>query len=181
MKYFQVITALYFLIISASCGQQSSSNTVEPANQNGYPAPSIQAGYPVNPGESNIENKPGYLQPGFITPTPDPALVSVIVSNVEHEGQLEKITLKNISNQRQDIGAFMLFSPELSDRFVLPVDLVLDPEETFTIYNGAADQLPQEQVWLEQPILTQPGDEVWLVSRSGAIEYYYIYYPPVNR
>lgn len=134
--------------------------------------------YPV--GEISKTEMPGYLLPGFITSTPDASLANIIISEVKHENGVEIITLENIGESTQDISAFMIYSPALDTRKILSQNLILDPGETYNLYNGPdTSAYPYEQRWLPQTILNDAMDEVWLTNDSARIIYYFIYYPPV--
>ena len=135
-----------------------------------YPAPG-QAGTAV----------PAYLVPGFITMTPDAELNSVIVSEVRHEDNEESIYITNISSINQDISNYMIYSPALDVRKILPGNLILEPGESFILFNGAnLGSHPEEQQWLDTPILTEVLDEVWLTNSAARILYYFIYYPSIT-
>lgn len=183
--------AIWLMLIGilASCSSQStptlqSTPTVAApvAESTTYPIASHSSetsAYPL-PGQLTTQT-PLYLVPGFITNTPDANLTSIIVSEVRHENDVESIYLTNISAIDQDISNFMVYSPALDVRKILPSNLVLKPGESFILYNGAnLSNLPADQQWLDTPILTQALDEVWLTNSAARILYYFIYYPSIT-
>jgi len=124
---------------------------------------------------------PAYMVPGFITMTPDAALTSIIVSEVRHENEVESIYITNISSQTQDISNYMIYSPEMDARKIFPSNLILEPGESFVLYNGAnLGSFPADQQWLDTPVLTEVLDEVWLTNSAARIMYYFIYYPSIT-
>lgn len=140
------------------------------AESNAYPVETAQ--------ETQV---PAYMVPGFITSTPDASLSSIIVSEVQHKDGVESISIKNISPSTQDISAYMIYSPKLDVRKILPSDLILEPGDSFVLYNGAnLDKIPEDQRWLEAPVLTEVLDEVWLTNAAARIIYYFIYYPSIT-
>ncbi len=190
MKTFRRFALLLLLIVViAGCSPKPTpvSQSTEPA---AIPSPELTA-YPIP--QTNVESNaypigtaqetavPGYLVPGFITNTPDASLVSIIVSEVQHEGDVESIYIKNISSTTQDISSYMIYSPKLDVRKILPSNLILEPGETFVLYNGAnLEKFPEEQRWLDAPVLTEALDEVWLTNAAARIIYYFIYYPSIT-
>jgi len=134
--------------------------------------------YPVE--EIHNTEIPGYLLPGFVTSTPDVSMVNIIISEVKHENGVEIITIENRGESTQDISAFMVYSPALDERKILTQKLILDPGGTYHLYNGTdTSAYPYEQRWLQQTILNDAMDEVWLTNDSARIIYYFVYYPPV--
>lgn len=186
-KTIVIILTLIFLL--ASCTpkatqepQSTSTALVLETETTPYPIPnqSLEGStYPI-PSEQEVEVPP-YMVPGFVTMTPDAALTSIIVSDVQHEGDVEKIYITNISTQTQDISNYMIYSPELDARKILPSDLILEPTESFILYNGAnLESFPVDQQWLGTPVLTEVLDEVWLTNSAARILYYFIYYPSIT-
>lgn len=186
-------TVLIGMIIATliGCG---NTNTVTPdeytINHTELPE-DTESAYPVNTEEMTdqaypLENRenteiPAYLLPGFSTPTPDPEMVSLIISEVRHENGLETIVIKNISGETMDISSYMIYSPAVDDRKILPQNLTLESGETFMLYNGpGSSEYPESQRWLTQTILEQALDEVWLLNDAARIIYYFIYYPAVS-
>ncbi len=182
MKVFMKLMVVLVVFASlAGCTPQSPTTAVltSVSGTPGYPVPASGSAYPAS-GSAPATIVPAYMLPGFITATPDPSLADVIISEVRHEGNLEVLVIKNISASEQNIGAFMLFSPELSDRKILPADLKLASGATFEIYNGDTTGQTAGQTWLKQPLLQKALDEVWLVTATGRVAYYFVYYPAVN-
>ena len=119
--------------------------------------------------------------PGFVTMTPDADLSSIIVSDVKHEGDVESIYITNISADTHDISKYMIYSPASDARKILPNNLILEPGETYVLYNGTSlENYPVDQRWLDTPVLTQALDEVWLTNSAARILYYFIYYPSIT-
>lgn len=147
-----------------------------------YPVPNVLPELTTYPSEAGQETPvPAYMIPGFITMTPDASLSSIIVSEVQHEDDVESIYIKNISSTTQDISSYMIYSPKLDVRKILPSNLILEPGETFILYNGAhLDEFPEEQRWLDTPVLTETLDEVWLTNAAARIMYYFVYYPSIT-
>ena len=185
----KIVLLLLLIVVVAGCSPKSTPvpQSTEPAVN---PLPELTA-YPIP--ETNIESNaypfqtgqdtpvPAYLVPGFITNTPDASLVSIIVSEVQHEDDMESITIKNISSSTQDISSYMIYSPKLDTRKILPSNLILEPGESFVLYNGAnLEKYPEEQRWLDAPVLTEALDEVWLTNSAARIIYYFIYYPSIT-
>ena len=135
--------------------------------------------YPIA-GEQETQ-VPAYMVPGFITMTPDATLTSIVVSEVRHEDEVESIYITNISSATQDISNYMIYSPEMDARKIFPSNLILEPGESFVLYNGANLQsFPVDQQWLDTPVLTEVLDEVWLTNGAARILYYFIYYPSIT-
>ena len=190
MKTFRRFALLLLLIIIvAGCGTQQTpapQNTETAAlplpEQTAYPIPGAYVEPDAYPFESEQETPvPAYMVPGFITMTPDASLVSIIVSEVQHEDDVESISIKNISSSTQDISSYMIYSPKLDTRKILPSNLILEPGESFVLYNGAdLEKFPEDQRWLDAPVLTEALDEVWLTNGAARIIYYFIYYPSIT-
>lgn len=190
MKTFRSFALLILLaVVVAGCTSKPSpeplttqSATFPPADQTAYPVPggyTESETYPLL--EAQQTPVPAYLVPGFITNTPDAALVSIIVSEVQHEEGVEIIYIKNISSTSQDISSYMIYSPKLDVRMILPSNLILQPDETFALYNGEnLESYPESQRWLAEPVLTETLDEVWLTNSAARIIYYFIYYPSIT-
>ncbi len=180
---------LIFVILIAGCSPQatqvpqSTTPTTLPSPElTAYPVPGIfveTTTYPL--GAEQETPVPAYMVPGFITMTPDANLTSIIVSEVRHEGDVESIYITNISSTTQDISSYMIYSPKLDVRKILPSNLILEPGESFILYNGAdLEKYPVEQRWLGEPVLTEMLDEVWLTNSAARIMYYFIYYPSIT-
>lgn len=189
MKTFRRIVLLLLLIIVVGCSSKTtpapqSTPTVAPASPEltAYPIPgtSVEANpYPVQTGQETPV--PAYMVPGFITMTPDASVASIIVSEVQHEADVESISIKNISSTTQDISNYMVYSPKLDVRKILPSNLILEPGESFILYNGAdLEKYPEDQRWLDAPALTDALDEVWLTNSAARIIYYFVYYPSIT-
>ncbi len=190
MKTFSKFSMLLILItIIAGC---SSKPTAVPQNtaatgstspeMTTYPVPGTFVENNTYPLQADQETPvPAYMVPGFITHTPDASLVSIIVSEVQHEDGVESIYIKNISSVTQDISSYMIYSPKLDVRKILPSNLILEPGDTFVLYNGAdLGKFPEDQRWLDAPLLTEALDEVWLTNGAARIIYYFIYYPSIT-
>ena len=94
---------------------------------------------------------------------------------------METIYIKNISSTSQDISNYMIYSPKLDVRMIFPSNLILQPDETFALYNGEnLENYPEAQRWLAEPALTDTLDEVWLTNSAARIIYYFIYYPSIT-
>jgi|GEM_PF-1160666 hypothetical protein len=192
MKLSIKIFVFGLIIISLmGCSEAKTPSPDEPPNDQTEYSEETEIGYPISPeGSTNqgypLENNesteiPAYLLPEFITATPDPALVSIIISEVRHENGLETIVIKNIGEEQQDISAFMIYSPAIDDRKILPQNIVLDTGDTFMLYNGPdTSAYPESQRWLKETILNEALDEVWLLNDAARIVYYFVYYPPVS-
>lgn len=184
-----IVIILTLIILLASCTPktiqvpQSTSTALVPVTETTpYPIPnqSLEGStYPI-PSEQEV-SVPPYMVPGFVTMTPDASLSSIIVSEVQHEGDVESIYIKNISSSTQDISSYMIYSPKLDVRKILPSNLILGPGESFVLYNGAnLESFPVDQQWLDTPVLTEVLDEVWLTNSAARILYYFIYYPSIT-
>jgi len=190
MKTFQRIMLLLLLIIViAGCSSKQTPvpQITEPATsplpeQTSYPIPGNPLEINAYPVVTTQETPvPAYMVPGFITNTPDASLVSIIVSEVQHEGDVESIYIKNISSTSQDISNYMIYTPKLDLRKILPSNLILEPGDTFVLYNGAdLEKYPEAQRWLDTPVLTETLDEVWLTNSAARILYYFVYYPSIT-
>ncbi len=147
-----------------------------------YPVPGTFVENNTYPLQSDQETPvPAYMVPGFITMTPDASLTSIIVSEVQHEDDVESIYIKNISSVTQDISSYMIYSPKFDVRKILPSDLILEPGDTFILYNGPdLENFPEDQRWLNESALTEVLDEVWLTNAAARIIYYFIYYPSIT-
>lgn len=183
--------AIVFILLSllSSCAQQSTpdsgstpSAVLPSLEKTAYPVPDYSLESSTYPFSAEQETQvPPYMVPGFVTMTPDPSLTSIIVSEVRHENDVESIYITNISSETQDISNYMIYSPKLDVRKIFPSNLVLEPGESFILYNGAnLESYPAEQRWLDKPILTEVLDEVWLTNSAGRILYYFIYYPSIT-
>lgn len=184
-----IVIVLTLIFLLASC---SPKVTQEPKNDPTALVPAAEttpypianqplegATYPI-PAEQQTE-VPAYMVPGFITMTPDAALTSVIVSEVRHENEVESIYITNISAATQDISNYMIYSPEMDARKIFPSNLILEPGESFVLYNGAnLGSFPSDQQWLDTPVLIEVLDEVWLTNGAARIMYYFIYYPSIT-
>ncbi len=186
-KTIVIILTLIFLL--ASCTPKETQEpisettaTIPAAGTTPYPIanqPLEGSTYPITVGEET--EVPAYLVPGFITMTPDAALTSVIVSEVRHDEGVESIYITNISAETQDISNYMIYSPEMDARKILPSNLILEPGESFILYNGVnLGNFPADQQWLDTPVLTEVLDEVWLTNSAARIMYYFIYYPSIT-
>lgn len=184
---FTILLVLFTLL--SSCAQQSTPDSQRtpsadlPSPETAvYPVPddSLESSTYPFPAEQETQ-VPSYMVPGFVTMTPDANLTSIIISEVRHENDVESIYITNISSETKDISNYMIYSPELDVRKIFPSNLVLEPGESFVLYNGAnLDSFPVEQRWLDTPILTEALDEVWLTNSAGRILYYFIYYPSIT-
>ncbi len=185
----KILIKLTLVLVLSSCSLQS---TQEPQNDTTPLVPESETTpYPITnnltegstypiPNQQETEVPP-YLVPGFVTMTPDANLSSIIVSDVKHEGDVESIYITNISSETQDISNYMVYSPALDVKKILPSNLILEPGESFILYNGAnLDNFPVDQRWLETPVLTEVLDEVWLTNGAARILYYFIYYPSIT-
>lgn len=171
-----MLILLLFLTACASANTGTpTSGAVATQPPGAYPAPVIQ-GYPA-PGGDQPTPTPGYMGAGFVTATPDAVQSPLIIASVQHEANLEIFTIKNIGQQAQDIGGYMLFSPNIAESYMFPVGLTLASGDTYTVYNGATEGKPQEQIWLDAFAINEPMDEVWLLNRAARIIYTFIYYP----
>jgi len=183
---FLLLVALTILIGGCKSQQtlqpQSQSTDMSFTEQNSYPVPNAILDSNQYPIQSAQETPvPDYLIPGFITMTPDASLTSIIVSEVCHEDDVESIYIKNISSTTQEISNYMIYSPKLDVRKIFPSNLVLEPGESFVLYNGAnLEKYPEAQRWLDAPVLTDTLDEVWLTNSAARILYYFIYYPSIT-
>ncbi|MFA7408220.1 MAG: hypothetical protein WCY93_10445 [Anaerolineaceae bacterium] len=185
----KIVIILTLIMLLSSCTLQStqepqinatplvpeSENTPYPITDN-----SIESStYPI-PVQHETEVPP-YMIPGFVTMTPDADLSSIIVSDVKHEGDVESIYITNISADTHDISKYMIYSPASDARKILPNNLILEPGETYVLYNGTSlENYPVDQRWLDTPVLTQALDEVWLTNSAARILYYFIYYPSIT-
>lgn len=175
------------MLILAACGAQSTTPTAPSPSQvstvnpeTSYPAGTANSSNTPYPNQAETL-VPAYLKPGFITATPDASIADIAISEVRHENGVETIVLKNISQKSQDISAYMLYSPALDSRKILPGNLVLKAGETFEIYNGAdLSAFPEVQRWLPTEILKKALDEVWLTNAAARVIYYFTFYPPVT-
>jgi hypothetical protein len=183
---------LILLILTILVGGCSSQSTSAPQNtataestlpeMTAYPVPDTYVDPNAYPFQAEQETPvPAYMVPGFITMTPDANLTSIIVSEVQHEEDVESIYIKNISSDNQDVSNYMIYSPKLDVRKILPNNLILEPGESFVLYNGAdLGKFPEDQRWLDAPVLTEALDEVWLTNAAAAIIYYFTYYPSIT-
>jgi len=183
---------LILLILTILVGGCSSQSTSAPQNtataesnlpeMTAYPVPDTYVDPNAYPFQAEQETPvPAYMVPGFITMTPDASLTSIIVSEVQHENDVESIYIKNISSDTQDISNYMIYSPKLDLRKILPSNLILEPGESFVVHNGAdLEKFPVDQRWLDAPVLTEVLDEVWLTNAAARIVYYFIYYPSIT-
>lgn len=190
MKTFRRFALLLLLIVViAGCSPKPTpaSQSTEPAAPTSpelttYPIPETYTEPNAYPFQTEQETPvPAYLVPGYITNTPDASLVSIIVSEVQHEDDVESIYIKNISSTTQNISSYMIYSPKLDTRKILPSNLILEPGESFVLYNGAdLEKFPEDQRWLDEQVLTEALDEVWLTNSAARIIYYFIYYPSIT-
>ena len=169
---------LILLILTILVGGCSSQSTSAPQNtataestlpeMTAYPVPDTYVDPNAYPFQAEQETPvPAYMVPGFITMTPDASLTSIIVSEVQHENDVESIYIKNISSDTQDISNYMVYC--------------LEPGESFVLFNGAdLEKFPVDQRWLDAPVLTEVLDEVWLTNAAARIVYYFIYYPSIT-
>ena len=185
----KIVIILTLVMLLSSCSLQSTqepqSNTTPLVPESGvtpYPITDNStegSTYPI-PVQQETE-VPDYLVPGFVTMTPDANLTSIIVSDVQHESDVESIYITNISSETQDISNYMIYSPKLDVRKILPSNLILEPGESFILYNGAnLESHSVDQRWLDIPVLTEVLDEVWLTNSAARILYYFIYYPSIT-
>jgi hypothetical protein len=66
-------------------------------------------------------------------------------------------------------------------RKILPSNLILEPGESFVLYNGPElEKYPEDQRWLDESVLTEVLDEVWLTNAAARIIYYFVYYPSIT-
>lgn len=186
-KVVKIITFCFILVTITGCQNTNVDNPNTPVSEQQTTIPTI---YPMDnvyeiesiypSGEAIGTQVPEYLLPGFITATPDQELAPIVISEVRHEENVEIIVIKNISDKEVDISAFMIFSPEVGDRKILPNDLRLSSGETFELYNGENLDFPQEQIWLTKAVLNNPLDEIWLLNSAARIVYYFTYYPAIS-
>ncbi len=190
MKTFSKFAMLLILItIIAGCSSkptavpQSTATTGSTSPEmTTYPVPGTFVENNTYPLQADQETPvPAYMVPGFITMTPDASLVSIIVSEVQHEDDVESIYIKNISSVAQDISSYMIYSPKFDLRKILPSNLILEPGDTFVLYNGPdLENYPEDQRWLDESALTEVLDEVWLTNSAARIIYYFVYYPSIT-
>jgi len=185
----KIVIVLTLIVLLSSCTLQS---TQEPQSDQTALVPAAEttpypiANQPVEGSTYPIQSEqqtevPAYMLPGFITMTPDATLTSIIVSEVRHEDEVESIYITNISSEKQDISNYMIYSPEMDSRKIFPSNLILEPGESFVLYNGADLQsFPADQQWLDTPVLTEVLDEVWLTNSAARIIYYFVYYPSIT-
>ena len=187
IRYFALIV---ISISMMACTGDKLRQTVSPSLES-KPQLSVSTDYPIGATSDIVlaypiegipsTDVPAYLLPGFITATPDPILAQLVISEVRHENDTEIITIKNISDDVKDIGAFMIYSPELGERKILPEGLKLASGDTFIIYNGETFGYPEEQIWLSQGVHKSPLDEIWLLNDAARMIYYFVYYPSVSQ
>jgi PBP1b-binding outer membrane lipoprotein LpoB len=118
MKTFSKFAMLLILItLIAGCSSkptalpQSTATTGSTSPEmTTYPVPGTFVENNTYPLQAEQETPvPAYMVPGFITMTPDASLVSIIVSEVQHEDNVESIHIKNISSVTQDISSYMIY------------------------------------------------------------------------
>jgi len=138
-----------------------------------YPAPDepgVDKAYPI---EGPIpQNKL------IITDTPDVMRSPVIISDVIKQGDEERIVLKNVTKQDQDISLFsVLFQSEDNTHFNIP-EYKLAPGATIVVYNGPGEISKEEGFkWMDKPLLVERGDAYSLLNRAGRLIWAYVYYP----
>jgi hypothetical protein len=186
-KYFILILVL---AVAAGCSQATTAPTSTHKPGSGSPTPLAATNYPApggypaqaatyNPYPANNPGAPTSTNlPKLPTSTPDPAQDPVVIAGFTHTGSLETIIIKNISSQEANIGSWVVHATafEGQDKF-LPINLRLAPDQTYELYNGAADGKPAVQVWLKDFAFQQPADEVDLLNPAGRIIYSFSYYP----
>lgn len=171
----KMISILFCMVFLAACTAKTTETAaIDSTHLPGYPADgeTVENGYPA---PYEIVNTPDLR--GFITDTPDPVKIPIIISEVRKFEGYETVVIKNISDHQIDIGGWMLYTPELSEKFTVPSPTLLEPGGEFTVNNGNSKKAPGETFWLATTIINKLEDEVWLLNAGGAISFYFVYYP----
>lgn len=109
-----------------------------------------------------------------VTDTPDPAISPIIISEVITQGEVEVITIKNISNVEQNLRGMALLNPVTMEHVFLPEKTLL-PGDSFKVYNGPdVGKVSDGIKWLGEPVLRQPGDYIVLLNPAGRAIWYYV-------
>ena len=178
MRRTRPILLLILILFLVGC---STPETQEATQQPTAPI-DMPSGYPAAPAVSPSDGYPATIQEqqpsyaDYITPTPNPAETPIIV-RVEHQDGVEAISVINISSEPINVGAYMIFSPVVQERIIIPVDTVLNLGEKYTVYNGANESFPAEQRWLAEQVVTNALDEIWLTNMAGRVIFFYVHYP----
>ena len=173
-KIFLLILAICILITSCDIADKEQTTSPGPAVP-GYPVtePTSNPAYPAPQGSG-----PSVLDlTGFITDTPDPERSPIIISGIEKHDGYETILITNIDDVAIDIGGYMLYAPELTEKYVVPSPMVLEPGQSYGVCNGDSSKAPEMPFWLASTIINKVEDQVWLINKGGAISYYFNYYP----
>jgi hypothetical protein len=158
--------------IKAEPNQPAVTNTVSEKNASGYPAPDengAETAYPVE--------QPTPKKVVIITDTPDVLRSPMIISNVIKTGDEEKIIIKNVTQQDQEITLFAILEVSSGENFHFP-DYKLAPGATVMVYNGPGEINQKEGFkWMDHPLLAAQGDQYVLLNRAGRLIWTYVYYP----
>jgi hypothetical protein len=137
-----------------------------------YPAPDepgADKAYPVA--------QPTLQKKLIITDTPDVVRSPVIISDVIKQGDEERIVLKNVTQQDQEITLWSILLVGTDAHFNIP-ECRLAPGAIVTVYNGPGEISKEEGFkWLGQPQLVERGDQYSLLNRAGRLIWAYVYYP----
>jgi hypothetical protein len=179
MKKWKILFVLLGIVIVGCVAQTPTadvqlpqpSETALPAS-NSYPAPNA---YPEPVDNGDQQAGTGARLP---TATADFEISPVIISEVSREGETEQVVLLNVSNQSQEISRIALYNPNTGDRKYLPQGKILEPNESYSIYNGLLPAgINEEQKWTDYPMLQYRDDEVLLLNEAGRMIWTYVYYP----
>jgi hypothetical protein len=113
------------------------------------------------------------------TVTPNSEISPIIITNVEVIGKNEVITLKNISNESQNIRNFILIDKQTESLKRFDDDIILETDQTIKVINGDKDSslVKNNQYWQSLFVINQDFDELLLVNQAGRILWSYINYP----
>lgn len=112
----------------------------------------------------------------WVTDTPDPQETPLIISNVmRREDGVEVIFVTNISDAEQALKNRTVLDPQTMEYIDLPDDEVLQPEESFKVYNGPVTPGEVEGlVWQDKPTLKLRGESLILVNQAGRVLWNYV-------
>jgi len=94
---------------------------------------------------------------------------------MRREDGVEVIFVTNISDAEQALKNRTVLDPQTMEYIDLPDDEVLQPEESFKVYNGPVTPGEVEGlVWQDKPTLKLRGESLILVNQAGRVLWNYV-------
>jgi hypothetical protein len=90
---------------------------------------------------------------------------------------MEKIVVRNISNNEIDMTGIVLYNPLTEEKQYLSADKTLGAGKDIVVYNGPLPIDPGAGIkWTNKRMLNSNGDEVVLINAASRLLWDYVYY-----